>query len=324
MDPLQVWVDLQDHRYAKRLIQFLTLRYGDKMKVSRLGKELPGPESAAVLLTDREEAPELFELVILVSREKGLNPYQSGHEIAREILEKYEYEGFKEDPVPFGVREGEWVSVYSPVGGIGKSTLAMGLADILAESSQVLMLSLEGPSAWILHYQYPKAYNLSDFFYCFLIGDPGTRRQQLMEMVHRQENGVYFLPPCVYPDDLTELSKDELTGWMKLLKESFDYVIADLGCQMIRPQRQILTMSDKVCYLIDHSSEGQAKWQDFQVKTRTGRDSWIFCRRGDGGKTGEILLPEEVQLYEMQEGKRRFRKDSAYYSCLEKAVEAWN
>lgn len=321
MERFQVWVDLQDRRYARRLMEFLTVRYGNRMQVYPMGKRGVQADGKGILLTDRHTQEERYGRVVLVSAVEGVNPYQSGHQIARIILEKYAEDDTKE-PVIKG--QGEWVSVYSPVGGIGTTTLAMGLSQVLADQGKrVLHLALEGPSAWILYYQYPYAYTMSDLFYCFLLEQEQSGKQ-LEEMVYQQKNGVYFLPPCLYLDDLLEFTQEEMIRWMAVLSSHFDYVIADLGSQMFRPFQIILENSTQVCYLLDARPEAMAKWQDVQVCHLKKENSHIFCRHEGRGQTDEIYLPEETELFDVQEGKKRFHSGSMYIRCLEGAVAAWS
>lgn len=323
MEKFQVWVDLKDKRYAKRLVEFLMLRYGESMQVEILNDGEKKPDLESILLTDQEQRKSEYGQILWVSAEEGLNPYQSGHKIAREILKKKEAWHLNEEILNFGGQSGEWVSVYSPIGGVGKSTLAMGLADVLAQKKKVLFLSLEGPSAWSMYFQYPLAYNLSDFFYCFLMGNKEEWIKQIKEMTYRQKNGVYFLSPCLYPDDLLEMRDSEVVGWMELLKENFEYVVADLSCQMIRPLRIILQNSTKPCFLLDQRAEGRAKWKNFQLLNENMKEQWIFFRHAEKSKQGEICLPEDTNIFEVKDGIKQFMPESMYYACLEKAVEGW-
>ena len=324
MEKFQVWVDLKDRRYAKRLIEFLMLRYGERMQVAEVRQnQSQNLEPGAILLTDQEKRRGEYGQIIWVSAEDGLNPYQSGHKIAREIVKQKEKWHLNEEALEFNGTCGEWVSVYSPVGGVGKSTLAMGLADVLAARKKVLFISLEGPSAWNLFFQYPLGYNLSDFFYCFLLGGPEEWKKQISEMIYQQKSGVYFLSPCQYPDDLLEMCDREVVGWMDFLKGNFDYVIADLGSQMIRPIRVILQHSSKPCFIVDQKAEGRAKWQNFALWNGELQRQWIFYRHADKSKQGEVCLPEDDAIFEVQEGIKRFSKGSLYYNCLEKAVAEW-
>ncbi len=323
MEKFQVWVDLKDRRYAKRLVEFLNLRYGEGMQVELMSDENQKPDMESILLTDREQRKEGYGQILWVSADEGLNPYQSGHKIAKEIIKKKETWHLNEEVLTFGGKAGEWISVYSPIGGVGKSTLAMGLAEVLARKKKVLFMTLEGPSAWSLYYQYPLNYNLSDFFYCFLMGNRETWEKQIKEMIYKQKNGVYFLSPCLYPDDLLEMKDSEIVGWMDLLKEKFDYVVTDLSCQLIRPLRVILQHSSRPCFLVDQKAEGRAKWKDFQLLNENMREHWVFLRNAEKSKQGEICLPEDADIFEIKEGIKRFSPESMYYACLEKVVEGW-
>ena len=323
MEQFKVLVDLKDRRYAKRLVEFLSRRYGDQMLVAEVDHRQEAKDPTAILLTDQEHRRDEYGQVIWVSPEEGLNPYQSGHKIAGEILKQKEGWHLSEEVREFNAKSSEWMSVYSPVGGVGTSTLAMGLADVLAKEHKVLFLTLEGPSAWSLFFRYPLNYTMSDFFYCFLLGSPKEWEKQINEMMVQQKNGVYFLSPCQYPDDLLELRDSEVVGWMNLLKGKFDYVVADLGCQLIRPHRLILQHSNQTCFIMDQKAEGRAKWQNFMVWQEDVIKQRIFYRHADKSKQGEICLPEDSEIFELQDGIKQFSKKSIYYNCLQKAVEGW-
>ena len=323
MEKFQVWVDLKDRRYAKRLVDFLVLRYCDTMQVELWDRAKGRMDFDCILLTDREERKEEYGQVIWVSVEEGLNPFQSGHKIAREILKRKETWHLREEVCEFQRKQGEWISVYSPIGGIGKSTLAMALANILAANHKVLFLSLEGPSAWNVFFQYPLQYNLSDFFYCFLMGNPKEWTKMTEEMLYQQKNGLYFIPPCSYPDDMLELRDEEVISWMAMLREKFDYVITDMGCQMIRPHRVILKNSNRQCFIIDARIEGHSKWQNFAIELEGMNGQWVFRRYEEKGRQGEIFLPEDDAIFEFQDGIKQYSINSMYYKGLEKVVSEW-
>ena len=60
MDRFQVLVDLKDRRYAKRLIEFLTRRYGEQMQVEELNRSQPQSYASAILLTDQDDRPKQY------------------------------------------------------------------------------------------------------------------------------------------------------------------------------------------------------------------------------------------------------------------------
>ena len=92
MKRFQVWIDLQDRRYARRLIDFLNMRYGNQMQVFAKGQKEVLPDGQGVLLSDRHTDETSYGRQMLVSALEGVNPYQSGHQIARAILECHEAE----------------------------------------------------------------------------------------------------------------------------------------------------------------------------------------------------------------------------------------
>ena len=51
MKRFQVWVDLQDRQYAKRLIDFLNMRYGRQMQAFPKGKKEVLPDGRGILLS---------------------------------------------------------------------------------------------------------------------------------------------------------------------------------------------------------------------------------------------------------------------------------
>lgn len=323
MNSFSVWVKLKDIQYANHLIAFLRNRYGQEMRVFSVGEADLKSEGKGILLTDEPTESTEYGKVVLITEKEGINPYQSAGQIAREILARWEEEkGYIEPKQLEEKAKGRFISIYSPIGGIGKSTLAMGMAEILAQKGKrVLLLTLEGPSAWPLFFEYPKAYNLSDFFYCFLLESKQERGKRMESMLCKQKNDIFFLPSCFYIDDFLELTGKELNEWMEELRCGFDFILVDLGSQMIRPLRQILENSEECCYLVDPRPAGQCKWQDFRVECRPDGREWIFKRHEDKARGGEILLPEEPSLFELSEGRRSFRKNSAYYLRLKNVVD---
>ena len=74
MEKFQVWVDLKDKRYAKRLVEFLMLRYGESMQVELLNDGEKKPDLESILLTDQEQRKNEYGQILWVSAEDGLNP----------------------------------------------------------------------------------------------------------------------------------------------------------------------------------------------------------------------------------------------------------
>ena len=86
MNKMNIRLDLKDQEYARRLAAFLKTHYQERIRVYEAGEET---EQEVVWLTDQEG--EKQGKVIRLG-EGAINPYQSIHQIMRQIWAEQEKE----------------------------------------------------------------------------------------------------------------------------------------------------------------------------------------------------------------------------------------
>jgi hypothetical protein len=369
-----IWVRTKDPMYEEKLCHFLTYHYGDRMEVHPFEDDTEGmrPGVHSLLLTDcPQEAGEAFERVIPLTfgEQPGcINLYQSGHRIAEQILRcgsaseealslrigaLLRTDGFaegtlsetgflKENPPGTGFlpeksaepKEGTLLSVFSPIGGCGKTTLAMALAEGLAEAQRgsVLYLNMEGASAWSLFYRNETGYNLSDFLYRLLLnGEAEAENEaQLERMVTHQETGVFFIQPCTSFDDLNLLSPMEVEKLLRLLRRRFDWIVCDMNTAFHSVNRLWIQASRRCFLLANAEKEASVKIRDFlesldiyEGLSTSFREKTVFLRRGgrgERGATADVLLPECRDLLYQRDHLWHLNRDSNYYQKIREII----
>lgn len=153
--------------------------------------------------------------------------YQSSANIIREVLNRYS-DGEKYPP-----REGVRImariyGVFSPVGKCGKTSLAVTLGHVLAEEQPTLLLNLEEFSGFRVLSGEEYEGDLSDLLYYSSSG--GYSSSRLAAIVHTM-NGLDYVPPVHFPEDLDFSRADALPGLIRKIAAESAYrnIVIDVG-----------------------------------------------------------------------------------------------
>lgn len=166
--------------------------------------------------------------------------YQPCDNIIRDVINLY---GDKM-PIVRAVSDsrGKLVSIYSPNGCCGRTTLGLALAHIRGQRQRVLYINLEEFSALELP---ERRGSLSDALYYYLTGG-GNARTRIMTVIS-QGNGFDYIPPAVCAQDLPQFSTESIMGLIGQLTElgGYELIIVDVGSLIKEPWR-LLTDSDVI------------------------------------------------------------------------------
>lgn len=282
---LRIGIMVADKDYQERIVSFLRQKNGihvvtdptvtaDFWLVDHLDHGLSGGER--IILMAKEDSAEAVNW-----QGERMDPYQPGSRMLRALKQFGTHDGkenvestrIEEQPAAFPQRQERIITVYSPIGGNWKTSVAVSLCDRLAALNperKVLYLNLEGVSAWPLYFKDERNFDLSDFIFCMLMDEISKEqgRQFLEELAVHQDNGVYTIRPCGSFEDLCELEAFEIDQLIDHLLNSFDYVVCDMNSTLPDVYKQFMLRSHKILLLTGADGEGMVKMQEYEKKLK--------------------------------------------------------
>lgn len=222
--------------------------------------ELP---TALLLLNEvfaREEIEEIYKgagsvrIIILSDREEDsdgsdktdrIYKYQSGEEIYMQIIQICAAENMDGFWRVRKKEKGRIIGVYSPVHRVGQTDFAIQKGKELAKEENVLYINLETYAGFGGYFPEEREKTLAVLLYYAKqeSGNPGL----ILTTLVRQMEGMDYVPPVVFPEDLKALEAKE---WIWLFREIlqnsiYDVLILDLG-ECVNGLYEILRFCDTV------------------------------------------------------------------------------
>lgn len=158
---------------------------------------------------------------------RSVYKYQASDRVLREVMACYQVQAEPMAYVGTGVKS-TVIGVYSPAGRCGKTGFAMTLGQILAKSGKVLLLCLEDFSAFSRMTRTEYTGTLSDLLYYFRLGE--YSRLRLGSVIY-QWNGLDYVPPAAYAEDLNDVTGEELAQLVQAIANDggYDVILLDFG-----------------------------------------------------------------------------------------------
>ncbi len=278
---IQLLIAVSESDYAEHLSRVLTERSGDIFEISvcsapeRLEELLNRQRFDAALLDARfARAADLtaVRLPLLVwdgaSELDGaledmprLRKYQRISNISSEVVQRYAAVSSAQEN--FDAGRAVITAVWSPAGGVGKTTVALALAaNRAAAGRRAVYLNLEPFSAAPAYFKEPGK-SISAVFEK-LDGDVPLLFQSI-----RQEDAAtgicYFGRPRNY-DDINILTETDVTTLLEGCAANADELVVDLGSACGALTRRVLDMADRVLLVADSSPVCQAKCDQFRTQ----------------------------------------------------------
>lgn len=143
------------------------------------------------------------------------------------------------------------ISIYSLAGGSGKTTVATGFAELLAnEGYKVLYLNLEDvpPPIWSISEEI-SAPTLTEYLYQL---DNGSTNIMYWTGKHHPQRRFYFLQPQVQFREMSKMDKQKFDWMIQNIRQNgyFDYVIVDMVTQLNPLTFDCFNVSDHICWLL--------------------------------------------------------------------------
>jgi cellulose biosynthesis protein BcsQ len=219
-----------------------------------------------VILTEKPEfetTPNVYEINIL----------QPVDEIVRELLKTVAKTDIPVAQNPL-LPNGKIYSFFSPVGRSLKTTLAIAASQILSDKEKTIYINLEPDSGFSVLFGQNFDTDLSDLIF-YLRDDEGKKSSLMIQSSICNSQGVSFIPPVVNPEDLFQISCDEIINLFILLqKTGFRNIIVDMGT-LIPGFEKILSTSEMIYMPVRKDSISSAKIIQLFAYLRTLEDAQI-------------------------------------------------
>jgi len=270
-----------DCDHAEHLSDMLSEHYADTIEVSicrardRLRELLTTARFDAAFLepswTAGMDLSPVHLPILLVSEdddETGVSPdfvrlikYQRVSSLVASLFEHYaKVSADGRDP---DERNARVTAVWSPAGGVGKTTVAMAYAAKMAlEGKQVTYLNLEEFSSGPVYFS-EAGRSISAVFE--MLENREGNVKTLIRGIRKQdiESGVaYFCRPDNY-DDMNILSVENISALLSACSGVTDELVIDMACTCDERSREIFELSDRVFLVTDPAGTSQAKILQF-------------------------------------------------------------
>lgn len=204
------------------------------------------------LICENSSLPESLPNVIQVQK------YQRISTLVHEVLEHYD----NISPIIDNFRKGkkQIVAVWSPAGGVGKTSIALAFAARAVSNGGIATyLSFEHFSSADTFFV--REGNSAGVLFEKLLSDSELSIQDIRR--HDSGSGIeYFYPPANF-DDINKLTKDDMVYLTNTCVRAGDIVVVDLPSICDRRVQAILELADTVLLVMDGSKTAFAKLDIF-------------------------------------------------------------
>lgn len=192
-----------------------------------------------------------------------VNKYQKAEKFVNDILLIYAEQTGHVEAVSTGDKDTEIIGFFSPVGGAGKTALALGTACALAQTGKrVFYLNAEKINSTADVLNEANSGSLSDL-YLSLKTKGANAGLRIVANKYTDANNITYINPAESSLEINELTGDE---FIRLIKEfeslgDFDVVILDFETEFNHEKAKILSAVDKIFmpYTADCSSVAKMK-----------------------------------------------------------------
>lgn len=323
MNSRQLVVFDVEEKYASQLSAYLNQKQGIPFQIraftslQALMEYAKGNRIEILLISNRVMNEKIQELdidrIILLSEGEVLQEflkypaiykYQSTEVILREVMEYYAETNPNNRQIQISKKHTELIGIYSPVKRCLKTSFALTLGQLYAQSRPTLYINFEDFSGFsgLLNSDYTG--DLSDLMY-FYRQNQANIQFKLSAVVNSLHN-LDYIPPVSFSFDLRNFEMSEWIGFMEeiMLSSNYEVIILDLS-DILKDPISLLELCNTIYTPLKADAVSAAKIDEYEkYLEQTGKSSILQ-------KTTKLVLP-----YHSSFGKREHYVDQLLWGEL--------
>lgn len=322
----------KDENYLKGLSLFFSTNYSSEFKIvsitdeAYLEKYLRERPVIDILLINKAMFRQEFrngfiKTIILLSEEKqrdsfeeAIYKFQPAPKIYGEIKHMFTLKNPEHRESAGGERiNTKILSLFSPLGGIGKTALSIAIMYRLSEkNNEVLYLNFEDIPSTRVYFNCDEAMGMSDLLY--LAKDRSeVLKDEIVRHLQRDESGIYYFSPINSILDYETINGEDIAFLLNSIRElnMFNYVVLDLSSKFSSNYSAILGLSDKIITPMGSDLNSRVKVDDF-LRQQENLDKYQFVINKYREEDETQLIPDEIV-----KGKKTIIYKLGYYEFLD-------
>jgi cellulose biosynthesis protein BcsQ len=358
MSKIELAIIDRDVSYLKAFVDFLSTDYNYKFNISHfteldyLIKYLSSDNCSIdiLLIDDASFNDELLkydigEIVLMTEGSyhvadknlKSVNKYQAGDNLISDVLNCCSDSQNIVSCASHGIRRSKVIAVYSPIGGVGKTSIAMGTAMRCVDKDfKVFYLNLESASSTDVFFNCSKIHSFSEILYFLKEKDKNIISKidalKSVDIV----TGIHFFGS---PNRISDYEEIESEDYIKLIKTIieigiYDFIFIDFSSEINKRNISILDICDKVMLLTLDDMFSRIKLKklydemkaiDSEIYERVNNKTINIINKSNQHSSAQddencIRIPEINGLINYRQEKVFFNLNSEIVTSLDKVI----
>ncbi len=274
-----------------------------------------------------------------------INKYQTGDKLVGNILRIYSEKNPGETHISSASKDTKVIGVFSPNGGAGKTSIALGTALYCAQrGKKVFYLSLESIQSTPAFFSCDSGQGLSNIF--FFLRESSKNIRLKIEGIRNIdiESGIHFFDPPEITLELEEMSPDEIAFLIGQIKHTdcYDCVMVDLSSELNSRNIAALGACDQIMMVFNGGDIADVKTSllikeleaiCINKKPDLFKKSTLVLNRFNadqvpgyeepelGGRTADIKIPADSSLLIQQEGRYQINLNNSFGKAIGELAE---
>ncbi|TCL00081.1 AAA domain-containing protein [Natranaerovirga hydrolytica] len=245
---------------------------------------------AIIILAEGKMKKELEKIPII-------NKYQNIDNILKKIIDLYAE--VNEEKLFTSNRTTKLIGIYSPIGRCGKTSISIRLCGLLSKKTKVLCINMEPFNSLSQDKNSDIQYTFSDLLYYARQKHPNIILK--LESIIEKINGMDYIYPVRYYQDLNEIQKEELVGLFQILKEEtkYDYIIINFSSHLYDYTLELLKQCHTNIFIKIPDPFGKMQMNNWEDTLKSIREEEILEQ--------SLTIMNHIQVYD---GHKNFLDES--------------